>query len=81
MFYIYIYICSLQYCVCSITNMYVLLVVLDNVCGHIFMFGIFFNMCICVMLCLSASIQEKTKHTAHPFIPGKRCFVSRTNSK
>ena len=49
---------------------------------HIYVFiflflAYFYSICICVMLCFSASVQEKSKHTAHPFIPGKGCFVSR----
>ena len=72
---------SSKKCVYIKTNMYVILVMLKNIYmrSYFYFWHIFYTICICVLLCFSASVQEKSKHTAHPFIPGKRWFVSRKN--
>ena len=71
---IYVYtleITCVIYMLCYIIYVYIIY----TVCGVMLCYVVYFIHI--YMFYFSASVQEKPKQTAHPFIPGKGCFVSR----
>ena len=73
-----IYVYTLQiicviYMLCYIIYVYIIY----TACDVMLCYVVYFIRIYIYMLYFSASVQEKPKQTAHPFIPGKGCFVSR----